>query len=376
MKKVLHLTLYLDIGGLERMVWALCRGQKERGWQPSVFVYERNTGELLPQFQELGIPVTFCAKGKGFSIKLLFRILSHLRENEIDFIHSHDLGALIYASLVRLLSGGKIRVVHTQHTFHHLKSRKAVLYEKIFPWLAERLVCVAEDLRRTYLRLGQPLPRLRVVPNGVDFSVLPVSAMEKAQARKHLIALHSLAPEIAELKWIITLGRLASVKGPQHVLSAWNQVRKEEAQRAALLMVGPEGEKGIRERLRASAQNEVHFPGPSLDPLIWLKAADLFVSGSEFEGLPMAGLEAVASRLPMLLSDIPGHALFEGWASFFPLWDPRAGASQMERFLESGKLGSPTKSAEVRNRLESACGADRMTDRYLRIYQELGIGGV
>lgn len=371
MKKVLHLTLYLDIGGLERMIWNLTKCQLAAGWSPAVLVYERDTGELLPQFQQAGIPVAFRRKGRGFSFKLLFQILSYLRQNETNFIHSHDLGALIYATLVKILSCGRVQVVHTQHTFHHLKSRKLRFYEKIFPWIANRVVCVSEDLRRTYLRLGQPLERLRIVPNGVDFSLRITSSEEKAEAKRELIRVHSLPPEIAQRKWVITLGRLASIKGPQHALAIWNLVDEKASKEAAFLFVGPENDLGLIEHLRKEAKREVFFPGPSLDPQVWLRAADLFVSASEFEGLPMAALEAVAARLPMALSRIPGHGIFSGWAAFFSHSDPQEGAKHIETFLRQGNLGTGTESPEVRAKLEATCGARKMTERYLKIYREV-----
>lgn len=367
MKKVLHLTLYLDIGGLERMIWILCRGQKAAGLDPRVLVYERGTGDLLPQFQSAQIPVTFHPKGEGFSLRLPFFLHRYARANGIGLIHSHDLGALIYASLASLLSFGKIRVVHTQHSFQHLRTRKMRIYERVFPWLAWRLVCVSEDLRRTYLDLGQTLPRLRIVPNGVDFAATTLTDGEKLTQRKALLEKHGLPESLAEKTWVITLGRLAGVKGPQHAVEIWRSARTDQA---VLFCVGPETEIGMLARLRGRAAENVFFPGPTLDPHSWLAVADLFLSASEFEGLPLAGLEAAAARLPMLLSEIPGHSLFRGWAAYFPLRAYAQAGNVLEKFLESRSLGENTLATAARDRLERACGAKRMTERYLKIYEE------
>jgi glycosyltransferase involved in cell wall biosynthesis len=183
MKKVLHVTLFLDIGGLERMVLLLSRGQRASGWQPHVFVYGKGTGALAPQFEAAGIPLRFAPKGRRFSLRLPFRILLHARRNGISLLHSHDLGALIYSSIASFLSLGRLRVVHTQHSFLHLHELKPRVYERIFPWFAGRLVCVSEDIRRTYLDLGQPYERLRLVPNGVDFQRAPANQTERDDLR-------------------------------------------------------------------------------------------------------------------------------------------------------------------------------------------------
>ncbi|MGZ3685126.1 MAG: glycosyltransferase family 4 protein [Bdellovibrionota bacterium] len=368
MKKVLHLTLYLDIGGLERMVWILCRGQKAAGWIPQVVVYEKGTADLLPHFQRDQIPVTFFPKGKGFSFRLPFRILRHLKKNEISLIHTHDLGALIYGSLVRILSLGKIRIVHTQHSFQHLPSRKARLYERIFPWFAERIVCVSEDLRRTYLTLGHPLERLRIVPNGVDFSLPKPDPTARLELRRRLLKDHGLPESLESQKWVITLGRLAKVKGPARALSLWNSANTGSA---VLFLVGPESYPGTLAALRAQGGRNVFFPGSTLDSHAWLSATDLFLSASEFEGLPLAALEAAAAGRPMLISQIPGHALFHGWAAYFPLNNVKEGARILETYLQNGSTGAGTQEAAALERLEQGGGARRMTERYLSVYGEL-----
>lgn len=369
MKKVLHLTLYLDIGGLERMIWILGREQIQLGWKPYVFVYEKDSGDLAPHFRSSNIPVTFFYKGRGFSFSLVRRVLAHLKENEIHLIHSHDLGALIYATMAKLLSGGKVQVVHTQHSFQHLTNFKMKLYERVFPWLADRLVCVSEDLRRTYLKLRQPLQRLRLVPNGVDFNLIPATAEEKLAIKKHLIKAHSLPADLASKKWGITLGRLASVKGPEQALALWNQVDPRISENTAFLLVGPEVESGMLQKLQARARAGTYFPGPTMDPQLWLRASDFFVSASTFEGLPLAGLEAVAAELPMLLSQIPGHSRFQKWAAFFPLSELKEGARIMENYLQTGKMGAQVSSA--RRELEAGCGARKMAERYQKIYLEV-----
>ncbi len=347
------------------MIFLLCREQKVRGMHPRVLVYERDTAELLPQFEQADIPVHFSPKGPGFSIRLPFRILAVLRAHDISLIHSHDLGALIYACLVKLLSFGRVRVVHTQHSFQHLSNRKARLYERIFPWLADVVVCVSEDLRRTYLSIGQSWRRLRVIPNGVDFNVVIPTLEARHAGRLRLLERHGLPESLASKCWVVTLGRLVPVKGPQHALRFWATSHTEGA---ALFCVGPEIERDFVAELRGAARENVFFPGASLDPQSWLEAADLFLSASEFEGMPLAGLEAAAARLPMLLSDVPGHALFRKWAAYFPLNDLGIAKSQLEKFLAIKSFGEGSGELLALKRLKRDCGTARMVEAYLRLY--------
>ncbi len=368
MKKVLHLTLYLDIGGLERVVFLLCREQRKAGWEPSVVAYGKANGDLEPQFRSEKIPVAFLGKGPGFSPLLPFRIVRHAKSNGITLIHSHDLGALLYASLARLLSFGRIKIVHTQHSFQHLNGWKMRLYEKIFPRFAGKIVCVSENLRKTYLELGHSPERLLVILNGVDFSLPEATKASRAAAKRSLCAKHGLPPAIADRRWVITLGRLAPVKGPQHALKLWSESKTAEA---ALLLVGPEAEPGFLAKLRASAPAHTFFPGATLEPQAWLAAADLFLSCSEFEGMPLAALEAAAQKLPMILSGIPGHSIFEGWAALFPPENSQLGSNALGTFLATGSTGGETGKRETLERLERDCGATGMSGKYLEVYEEV-----
>src|SRR5665213_849519 len=100
-KKVLMLTQYIHMGGLERMIFNLSTSLKAQGeWEPQVFVFDQIPGadaenDLGPAFASAGIPVSSFLKPPGFSMRTVFNICRKLSNENISVIHTHDLGPLI-----------------------------------------------------------------------------------------------------------------------------------------------------------------------------------------------------------------------------------------------------------------------------------------
>ncbi len=113
-------------------------------------------------------------------------------------------------------------------------------------------------------------------------------------------------------KRLIYAGRLISYKNVDLLIKAFSEVRISE--NACLLIAGdgparPDLTKLV-ERLKLSSA--VRFLGLLKTDDLWahMKTADVFISLSEFEGMPNCVAEAVACGLPVILSDIPSHRAF------------------------------------------------------------------
>src|SRR5437660_1506688 len=143
--KILILTQFLNTGGLERLVYSLSTGLSNSNslFEPTVVYYDNNPGKpvLRDVLRSKGIPVLEFQKGKGFSLKLVWKIFRFANKNHIKLIHTHDLGPLIYGSLVKILSLGSIRIIHTQHGSLYLSdSPKYRVYEYLFHFFVNHFV--------------------------------------------------------------------------------------------------------------------------------------------------------------------------------------------------------------------------------------------
>jgi len=339
-RKVLMLTPGLNIGGLERMILNLSRSLKSSlRWEPEVLAYDFSITDrptLMEAFSSFGIPVEANKKPPRFSFETAKNLAQKSTRDGIAVIHTHDLGALIYGSVAKILMSGRARVVHTQHSFVDIdKSLKYRRYEKFFSKFADEIAVVSEDTRHSYLKLGVPARKLHIIPNGVAFPDAP------ELDRSGRVALRgALFPSLSTSNdfWLLYLARIHPGKGQDHALKLWSELSPTARRQMQLIFVGPDSGDGELGRLknivaRGPDPDRVVFAGSAPNPEKWLQASDLFLSCSDFEGMPLAPVEACGSGIPTVLSAIAGHEFLEKAADLFSLDHTEQGARQIEAAL-------------------------------------------
>jgi O-antigen/teichoic acid export membrane protein/glycosyltransferase involved in cell wall biosynthesis len=375
--RVLMIMPYLSIGGLEVMVLGLSRELKARGLaDPSVLTFEAKTGALRAAFEAEGIAVQGLEKGPGFSFRLPFRIASLARRNEIQVLHTHDLGALIYGVFAKWISGGSLRLVHTQHSFLQLvPKRRQLWYDHFFSRRADVLCTVSEELVRTYkTRVGLGADRVNVVANGVSFP--SEAAPEDRTAAREAVLETVVSPSLLARRdtlWLLSLARVTPGKGQDVLIRLWQTLSPDERAGATLVIVGPGVGPDWVSALTEKAGEDVIFAGPTLQSSLWYDAADAYLSGSLYEGMPLGPLEAIGRGMPALLSDIPGHRLFEGFARFFLRDDEAQGAKALGTFLKelrNGALGTRKVRWESARVLRESNGVTAMGRAYAGFYRK------
>jgi glycosyltransferase involved in cell wall biosynthesis len=229
-----------------------------------------------------------------------------LRRERPDVLHTHNPKPGIYGRIVGRLAGVP-RVVHTTHGLYATPQdrfpKRAVVYalESVASRFSHvELVQSPEDLElMARLRLA-PRRKLRFLGNGVDLARfrLPVPG-ERDEVRAEL----GLAPDDVVIGLV---ARLVAEKGVPELLSAVEQLGPPHR----LLLVGPhdpEKSDALPESLldRARAGGAV-LAGHRTDVERLYRAMDVFCLPSHREGFPRAAMEAAASGLPVVASDIRG----------------------------------------------------------------------
>jgi glycosyltransferase involved in cell wall biosynthesis len=193
-------------------------------------------------------------------------------------------------------------------------------------WAARRaaanVACSPEVKERLREELALPAERVEVVLNGV-----PVPRPEEVAAA---LARRGAAREKAGASWpiVVTVGRLVDIKGQdQLVAAAPALLARFPAAQVVLVGDGPRLEDWRAQARRLGVEQRVTFTGhvESVQPLI--ESAHVYVSTSHYEGISIALLEAMAWKVPVVASDVPGNrsvVIPEVNGTFYPLGDTSA----------------------------------------------------
>ena len=233
----------------------------------------------------------------------LWRIL---RRERFDVLHTHNPKPGVYGRIVGRLAGVPL-VVNTNHGLYigegrRLRTALVLALEGLAAQFSHvELVQNVEDKDRlTRWHLNSPR-RTRLLGNGVDLDRFrpPAGADERDRAREAL----GLPPDRVA---VLMVGRLVAEKGYPELFDAARRLGPGYT----LVCVGPDDPSKAdalsREEVAAAEQAGVRFLGLRDDVEVLYRGADVFVLPSHREGFPRAAMEAAASGLPVVATDVRG----------------------------------------------------------------------
>ncbi len=300
---VTHVVENLERGGLERVVIDLVLAQREAGIQCCV-VCLFQPGTLAAELTSQGVEVVPCGKRRGADVRALLRVRAALRRQPPDVLHTHNVTAHYYAVAAALGLGFR-QVVNTRHGMGGFDpaTRGERLYRCTMR-ATHSVVAVSSALQGVFERGGvRPRSALLAIPNGLQVERFQPG---DADSRAQLAAELGVEPGTRLLG---TVGRLHPVKNQASLVRAFARL-PPGAGPSALVMVG---DGPMRDELAAVARHEgvagrVHFLGDRDDVGRLLRGLDLFVLPSLTEGYSIALLEACATGLPIVATQVGGNA--------------------------------------------------------------------
>ncbi|MFF5704563.1 glycosyltransferase [Streptomyces sp. NPDC012794] len=364
---VLHLVQPVD-GGVARVVTDLVRAQTAAGLR--VLVGCPRGGRLTDDARDAGAEVHAWRAGRAPGPALPVEVLGAarlIRALRPDLLHAHSAKAGLAA---RLAVRGSVPTVFQPHawSFDAVGGATAALalrWERAGARWADRVLCVSEAERRAGASEGITA-RWSVIRNGVDLAHFrpprgPDGGRAEARAALRL-------PDEGPLA--VCVGRLCPQKGQDILLQAWPEVLGTvPGARLALVGDGPDAE-----RLRRTAPPGVHFAGAVADIRPWLRAADLVVLPSRWEGMALAPLEAMACGRPVLVSDVSGARESlpsgQGRLCLVPPEDPTALAKALGRLLAEPRLLTEL-GEQAQQHARTEFDVRRTSDAVTGLYHEL-----
>jgi glycosyltransferase involved in cell wall biosynthesis len=157
--------------------------------------------------------------------------------------------------------------------------------------------------------VGVPESNLFAIRNGLNLQEWNIAQPSRRVARQMLgLSLESFV--------VAGIGRFVVRKRFPLLVHAFAQAARMHTDASLLLHGADFGQHdGEEHQIRTTCQSvglreRTHFVGPDVDPSITLAASDVFVTLGEREGAPNVIIEAMASGLPVIATDIAGHAVY------------------------------------------------------------------
>ncbi len=293
------------------------------------------------------------------------RVKNFLRSWQADVLHCH----LPLSGVVGRLAGrgAGVPVVYTEHNLmerYHPLTRWA--NRATWKW-QESVTAVSEEVASSIARHADGAVSVEVVRNGIDVGAFRRCPEERQEVRRR----HGIPAEAPVVGTVAVFRR-------QKRLDEWMQaVRKARERRPDLhgLVVGdgPLAAEVRHQVASAGLEGAVHLTGLQERVGPYLSAMDAYLISSEFEGLPLTLLEAMAMELPVVSTRVGGipEVLEEGrTGALVPIGRPDRLAEEVLRLIADEGLRREM-GREARARVERQFGIGGMVERFEEIYREV-----
>lgn len=365
--KVLHVIDKSFVGGGQTNVRNLLEGLLACGVEPSLAC--RAGGPLVGWVEALGVRVHGVPFDKRFRPGPALAVARLARADGAALVHAHGLVATFYCVLARRFAGLRVPLLYHQHGFHHANYGAATIglrkaAERFASRNVERVIASSEEDRDALVSGGYaPAERVPVLPNGIP---------EPVPSEAETAAVRAAVPGIGSAPTVGIVARLHPQKGIETFLDAAVRVR-ETLPAARFVVVGTgEIEAAIHARARSLPLGDaLALPG-SLPSRACHPFFDVAVLCSRWEGLPITLLEYMASRRPIVCTDLRGcvEALGPDAAEVVPVDDAPALAAAIVRLLCDPALAA-RRSAAARRRFEERFTLAGVAARYRALYEEV-----
>jgi glycosyltransferase involved in cell wall biosynthesis len=319
--RVVRVITRLNIGGPSIQATRLTSALDDHGYSTTLIHGRLGEGEgdmsylIAPGAHTIRIEALRRPLSPIADLRALIRLYREMKSARPAIVHTHMAKAGLLGRTAAMLynasRGGapRARVIHTYHGhvlegyFSPLMTNVFITLERMLARVSDRIIAISPAIERE-LRDGFSIGRAdqyRVVPLGFDLSAFAaVDETARIRARRELDL-----PDSAMV--VSTVGRLTAIKQHRLLLDTVARVAASEPRVVALIA----GDGELRADLEASAKqlgisDRVRFLGWRRDLATIYAATDVFVLTSRNEGTPVALIEAMASGVPGVSTDVGG----------------------------------------------------------------------
>ncbi|OQW92730.1 MAG: hypothetical protein BWK78_00790 [Thiotrichaceae bacterium IS1] len=372
---VCFLITGLDYGGAEIQVINLAEKLKRKNWTVNVISMTIPNGSLVNRLTLSDIKVASLNMRRGVpDIRAFYKLHRIIKSWNPDIVHSHMFHANLFGRIGRIFCHVPVFISTIHNIYegndyeHHHGDQWIYLAYRITNWLCDYTTIISQTAMEHYLqKKAVPRRNFQHVPNGIDVNGFYPD-----------INSHNILKEKYNLKdqfiWL-AVGRIEEQKDYPTLLKAFREVANKKPE-ATLMVVG---DGTLKDQMITLTDGEnlgkaVRWLGKRENVPELMNMADAYVMSSRWEGMPMVLLEAAASGLPIVATDVGGNReiVVKGKTGYLVSPD---NAEQLENAMLSMMTLPPRErhrwGSEGRQYVEAKYGIDKVVEEWINLYCNL-----
>ncbi len=360
-KNILIITVRADFGGGPEHIYNIIPFLQK---QYNVFVAAPNDDPYMKRFTgQVGKQNIIEIPHRKFTFGKLLKLANFVKKNKIKAIHSHGKGAGIYSRPLAAITFCKC--IHTFHGLHIGEYNS--LQKKLYLWLERSLSCFTN--RFICVSDGE---RVEVVKNGV-------CAENKVTVIDNGVRVSGITPVAGNIKTpvkVLHLSRFDEQKNSKLLVDVALMLREPGAiEDIRFVMLGDgEYKTDVEDNVRKNKlDGYFEFCGFRTNPGEYFSEADLYITTSLWEGMPLAVLEAMSYGLPVVATDVVGNndiVKHEETGLLFTPDKPELAAEFIVKLLQDESLYKRL-SENSRNAVEENYSVEAMGNKLVKLYAEV-----
>lgn len=310
--RLLQVINTLQMGGAEKLITELVPRILNDGHDVDVLVFDGKSTPFMNKLIENKVHVISLSQGPGspYSPKYFFKLIPILKQ--YDIVHSHTTPAQLFCSLAKPFCK-RTALITTEHsTYNHRRGKWYFrIIDKCIYKPYTKIICIGkmakENLEDQVGNLGE---KVIVIENGIDLNIY-----DKA------IPIPRDRIQCVKEDFVLTMvGRFTDAKDQRTIINSLSFLPKH----IKLVLVGDGPHKDVMYQLAENlgVLDRVVFLGLRDDVPSILKASDVVILSSHWEGFGLAAVEGMAAYKPVIASNVPGlREVVEGAGLLFKVGD-------------------------------------------------------
>lgn len=327
--KILYIITSLGLGGAEKLLLYYLKNLDKNKYDLNVCCLREKPDELYSEILKYAAVTNLKIKNKfnPFAVFFIFKLIQKIQPN---IIHTHLFQPRIYASIAHLFYKQAVLITQKHSIVNPKKHNVFILFEMLSIRMNKKVIAISESVKNSLIKYEFiPENKIFVLPNCIDYQKYNDAMIRKLISNKKEVV-------------IGTVGRLEREKGLNYLLLAM-KIILTRFPNVKLDIIGDGSAlnelKNLSKKINIS--NSVNFFGKFVDVIPFYNKMDIFVLPSILEGFGIVLLEAMASGIPIVATNVDGiREVVINMSSglLVPPKSPKAIADAISNLIENPQL--------------------------------------